>query len=45
MTDFGAKHALLRAGLGWGGMPAGAIETDLANGSLVEDVVKQCVPK
>jgi len=30
------KHAFLRAGLGWGGMPVGVIETDLANGSLVK---------
>ena len=36
LADLGAKHAFLRAGLGWGGMPAGAIETDLANGSLVK---------
>jgi DNA-binding transcriptional LysR family regulator len=36
LADLGAKHAFLRAGLGWGGMPAGVIETDLANGSLVE---------
>jgi DNA-binding transcriptional LysR family regulator len=35
LADLGAKHAFLRAGLGWGGMPAGVIETDLANGSLV----------
>ena len=36
LADLGAKHAFLRAGLGWGGMPVGAIETDLANGSLVK---------
>jgi DNA-binding transcriptional LysR family regulator len=36
LADLGAKHAFLRAGLGWGGMPAGVIETDLANGSLVK---------
>src|SRR5712664_825495 len=35
LADLGAKHAFLRAGLGWGGMPMGVIETDLANGSLV----------
>jgi DNA-binding transcriptional LysR family regulator len=35
LADLGAKHAFLRAGLGWGGMPVGVIETDLANGSLV----------
>jgi DNA-binding transcriptional LysR family regulator len=35
LADLGAKHAFLRAGLGWGGMPTGVVETDLANGSLV----------
>src|SRR5882672_936379 len=35
LADLGAKHAFLRAGLGWGGMPVGVIETDLASGSLV----------
>jgi DNA-binding transcriptional LysR family regulator len=35
LADLGAKHAFLRAGLGWGGMPVGVIETDLANRSLV----------
>ncbi len=36
LADLGAKHAFLRAGLGWGAMPVGVIETDLAKGSLVE---------
>src|SRR2546423_3035362 len=36
LADLGAKHAFLRAGLGWGGMPAGVVEADLANGSLVK---------
>jgi len=36
LADLGAKHAFLRAGLGWGGMPAHVVETDLADGSLVE---------
>ena len=36
LADLGAKHAFLCAGLGWGAMPVGAIETDLANGSLVK---------
>jgi len=35
LSDLGAKHALLRAGLGWGGMPLHAIEADLASGALV----------
>src|SRR5882724_7758083 len=36
LADLGAKQAFLRAGLGWGGMPVDAIETDLTNGSLVK---------
>ena len=36
LADLGAKHAFLRAGLGWGGMPVGVVENDLANGSLVK---------
>ena len=36
LADLGAKHAFLRAGLGWGGMPLGVVETDLENGSLVK---------
>jgi DNA-binding transcriptional LysR family regulator len=35
LADLGAKHAFLRAGLGWGAMPVDVIEADLANGSLV----------
>jgi DNA-binding transcriptional LysR family regulator len=36
LADLGAKHAFLRAGLGWGGMPLGVVATDLASGSLVK---------
>jgi len=36
LADLGAKHAFLRAGLGWGGMPVGVVEADLANGALVK---------
>jgi len=35
LSDLGAKHAFLRAGLGWGGMPLHLVEADLANGALV----------
>src|SRR5258708_98510 len=31
LADLGAKHAFLRAGLGWGAMPVAVIATDLAN--------------
>jgi DNA-binding transcriptional LysR family regulator len=36
LADLGAKHAFLRAGLGWGGMPLEAIKRDLANRSLAK---------
>jgi DNA-binding transcriptional LysR family regulator len=36
LADLGAKHAFLRAGLGWGGMPVDAVESDLRNRSLVK---------
>ena len=35
LSDLGAKHAFLKAGLGWGGMPLHAVEADLASGALV----------
>jgi DNA-binding transcriptional LysR family regulator len=35
LTDIGAKHALLLAGLGWGWMPETMVEDDLAAGRLV----------
>jgi DNA-binding transcriptional LysR family regulator len=38
LADLGAKHAFLRAGLGWGGMPHAMVERDLAEGALVEIV-------
>jgi DNA-binding transcriptional LysR family regulator len=40
LADLGAKHAFLRAGLGWGGMPVGVVEADLANGSLVKIAIE-----
>ena len=36
LADLGAKHAFLREGLGWGGMPFAMVERDLADGALVE---------
>ena len=35
LADLGAKHAFLRAGMGWGGMPHHLVEADLASGRLV----------
>lgn len=36
LGDLGAKHALLRAGLGWGNMPRWMVTEDLAAGRLIE---------
>ncbi|NIJ64990.1 DNA-binding transcriptional LysR family regulator [Sphingomonas leidyi] len=36
LADLGAKHAFLKAGLGWGSMPLWMIQADLAAGRLVE---------
>jgi len=38
LGDLGAKHALLRAGLGWGRMPAHMVADDLQTGRLVRIV-------
>lgn len=35
LADLGAKHAFLRAGLGWGHMPLHMVEADLKSGDLV----------
>jgi DNA-binding transcriptional LysR family regulator len=35
LADLGAKHALLREGVGWGNMPLPMIEADLEAGTLV----------
>jgi DNA-binding transcriptional LysR family regulator len=35
VSDIGTKHALIRGGLGWGGLPASIIYDDLARGALV----------
>lgn len=35
LGDLGAKHALLKEGLGWGNMPRGMVAGDLASGALV----------
>ncbi|PSJ40650.1 LysR family transcriptional regulator [Allosphingosinicella deserti] len=39
LADLGAKHALLREGIGWGNMPLPMIEADLVEGSLVRLVM------
>ncbi|WP_416423797.1 LysR family transcriptional regulator [Pseudomonas sp. App30] len=35
LADLGAKHMLLREGIGWGNMPAPMVAEDLASGRLV----------
>lgn len=34
LADLGAKHALLREGIGWGNMPLPLVQPDLMNGTL-----------
>lgn len=36
LADLGAKHALLRQGIGWGNMPLPLVEGDLLAGTLVK---------
>jgi DNA-binding transcriptional LysR family regulator len=45
LADLGAKHAFLRAGLGWGGMPAELVQPDLQRGTLVKIIVADAPPK
>jgi DNA-binding transcriptional LysR family regulator len=40
LADLGAKHAFLRAGLGWGGLPSEMVARDLKEGTLVEIAVE-----
>ncbi|MFA1624504.1 LysR family transcriptional regulator [Rhizobium mongolense] len=35
VSDIATKHALIRGGLGWGGLPASIIRDDLMSGALV----------
>jgi DNA-binding transcriptional LysR family regulator len=44
LADLGAKHAFLRAGLGWGHMPLHMVKADLDSGALVKIRV-QGVPR
>lgn len=41
LADLGAKHVLLREGLGWGNMPRYAVAEDLASGALVQLAVPE----
>jgi DNA-binding transcriptional LysR family regulator len=43
LADLGAKHAMLKAGLGWGSMPAHLVAEDLAAGRLHRVIVQSAV--
>jgi DNA-binding transcriptional LysR family regulator len=44
LADLGAKHAFLKAGLGWGHMPLHMVKGDLDNGALVKIRVEGMPP-
>lgn len=44
LGDLGAKHALLRAGLGWGNMPEPMVRDDLAAGRLARLDIPNSAP-
>lgn len=41
LGDLGARHALMREGIGWGNMPEGAVNADIAAGRLVRLMVPE----
>jgi DNA-binding transcriptional LysR family regulator len=45
LADLGAKHAFLRAGLGWGGMPYAMVARDLAEGALKQIAFQDLPPE
>lgn len=45
LADLGAKHAFLRAGFGWGHMPAAMVRHDLDAGSLVQIQIENFQPR
>jgi DNA-binding transcriptional LysR family regulator len=44
LADLSAKHAFLRAGLGWGSMPLWAVQADLDAGALVRLAIQDMDP-
>lgn len=42
LADLGAKHILLREGIGWGNMPEPMVRDDLASGRLVPLTLPDC---
>lgn len=45
LADLGAKHAFLRAGFGWGHMPAAMVRSDLNAGALVQIQIENFQPR
>jgi DNA-binding transcriptional LysR family regulator len=45
LADLGAKHAFLRAGLGWGGMPYAMVARDLEEGTLKQIALQDLPPE
>lgn len=45
LADLGAKHAFLRAGLGWGHMPLPLVASDLEQGLLVAIEIEGVTPR
>jgi len=43
LADLGAKHMLLREGIGWGNMPIDRVSEDLASGRLVRLELPDCI--
>jgi len=44
VTDLGAKHAFIRAGLGWGSLPEHIARADLTSGALVQLALENATP-
>ncbi|MCG1042345.1 LysR family transcriptional regulator [Mycetohabitans sp. B8] len=45
LADLGAKHAFLRAGFGWGHMPAPMVHNDIVSGELVPLQIEHFQPQ
>lgn len=45
LADLGAKHAFLRAGFGWGHMPAAMMQADIESGDLVPLRIEKFQPQ
>ncbi|MFM0470586.1 LysR family transcriptional regulator [Paraburkholderia strydomiana] len=45
LADLGAKHAFLRAGFGWGHMPAAMVHSDIVSGELIPLRIEHLQPQ